>query len=112
MPVVGKGPSVVARHARDHLDLRRRQRMEIPVCDEIIGVLVVAPRVDQVADIMKKRAILQPLPLAFPQSVQGLGLVEQLQSQRRNMVGMFFGILTLPFPAAGSAAFRASLSRS
>ena len=56
---------MVARDVRNHFDFVRRQAVQVAVLDEVIGVLVMLPGIDEIAHIVQDRRVFEPLALAL-----------------------------------------------
>ena len=80
----------------DELDLVRREARQIAVLDQIVRMLVVLPGINQKADVVEDRAVLQPLTCSLVQPVQSLRLVEDLQSQFRHMMRVDHVVVAFP----------------
>ena len=63
MLALRKRPPMVARNIGDDLDLVARETAQFTVSNEILGMLVVLALMDEIADIVQDRGILQPIAL-------------------------------------------------
>ena len=69
----------------DHVDFLGRQSDQITVFDEVVRMLVMLSRIDEIADIVQNGRVLQPSALLLSQVMFFLGLIEQTQCQVGHM---------------------------
>ncbi len=87
----------------EDLDLVRGEAGQVAVRDQVVRVALVLRVADVAADVVEQRAVLEPLPLGRGELVEGMRLVEDLESQPRH-VG---GVEDLGVPAAQEPVDRA-----
>ena len=83
--LLGPTPLVVAGQRSEHLDLLGREAGQVAVRDQVVRVLLVLGVADIAADVVEKRAVLQPLALGCRKLVEGVRLVEELERQPRHV---------------------------
>ena len=76
---------VVPRERGENLDLVGREARQVAVGDEVVRVPLVLGVADVAADVVEKRAVLQPLALGRGQLVERVRLVEDLERQARDV---------------------------
>jgi hypothetical protein len=81
--------SMVTSDLGDDLDLFAVKAQQLAVGDEIVGVALVVAVADVVADVVHERGELEPLPRLLRQGEITHELIEQAQSEARDMGAVF-----------------------
>ena len=81
---------MVAGYVGDQLALARGEAEEVGVADQVVGVLVVAGVIDEIADVVQQRGGLQKSHLPVGQAVTWRKGLEDLQGELGNLPGVPF----------------------
>lgn len=95
--LLGSRLPMVSGDQADDLDLLRIEAPQISIFDQIVRVTMMAIVTDVYADVVEQRPVFQPLPLALRKTVHTAGLIEDAESQPRDLLRMLRPITaTLP----------------
>jgi hypothetical protein len=86
--------TMIARDERDCFDFVGLEAAQVAVLDQVVRMLVMAPIADVDADVVQDRGVLEPLTLAIGQTVNRAGLVEKGGRQPRDMLRVFWPVVT------------------
>src|SRR4051812_33423050 len=86
MRLLGFGLPVVTRDVRHHRNLIGGETAQAGMADQIERMLVMALKRHMLSDLVKERRVFEQLPLAGPQLMQLLGLIENAEGERRDVL--------------------------
>src|SRR5215831_13824488 len=91
---VWNGTPMIPGDVGDDINVVAGQSPQLTVDDQVISMLMVLPLIDEVADIVQDRGVLEPRAFCSSQFMQALRLIEQTQRKARDVQAMDFGCLT------------------
>jgi hypothetical protein len=103
VPPLGCRTSMIPGDERHDLDFMRLESPQIAVTDQIVRVLVMVFVADVDADVVQQPGVLQPLPLAVGQAMDGARLVEERGRQPGDLLSVL-GPVAAPFRQLDDAA--------